>query len=155
MRRTSLRFFALLFVFACSPRAADHAVAPAPSAGPVVISLATKPGGTFKFTVVPQSIEISITNQSQIEWIVSNNTDWPLTNVQVTNFQSPSGKTDPFGNGGTFSFPSVNAANSVSKPSGAAKSGSQETYTYIVTGTITVNGNPVPVSLDPRVIISQ
>lgn len=152
MRTTSLSFFALLFVFACNTPPADRASrTAAPSAGPVVISLATKPTGAFKFTVVPSSIGISITNHEQIEWTVSNTTDWPLANVQVGNFSSSSGKTDPFGNGGTFSFPTICAGCAISMPSGPAKSGSQDTYTYNVTGTL----NNVPVSLDPRVIISQ
>jgi hypothetical protein len=153
MRKTSLSLFALLFVFACSPRPADHTAAP--SAGQVVISLVAKAGGTFGFTVAPPSISISIRNQDQIEWKVSDNTDWPLTDVQITKFQGDHGKTDPFGDGGTFSIPSVSAGHSVSKPSGPAKPGSQDSYTYIVTGTLTVNGNPTPVTLDPRLVVGD
>jgi hypothetical protein len=120
-----------------------------------VISLVAKAGGTFGFTVAPPSISISIRNQDQIEWKVSNNTDWPLTDVQITKFQGDHGKTDPFGNGGTFRIPSVNAGNSVSKPSGPAKPDSQDSYTYTVTGTLTVNGNPMAVTLDPRVVVGD
>lgn len=158
MRRTSLRFLALLFVFACSPRPADHALAPAPgiSTKQVVISLIKKADGKYYFTVNPEQVSISLKNGEQIEWIVNDATDLNLTNVQITKFLGQVTKnTDPFGNGGTFSFLSV-SANSVSEqPSGAAKPGSYDTYPYIVIGTITVNGNPVQVTLDPRVIISE
>jgi hypothetical protein len=158
MRRTSLGFFALLFVFACSPRPADHTtVAPAPGASfkQVVISLATKTNGTRFFTVVPDRVSISVQNGEQIDWIINNATDFVLTNIRITKFLGEkTGKTDPFGNGGTFSFPTVSAHSNSEQPSGAAKPDYDE-YTYIVTGTIMVNGNPVQVTLDPRVIISQ
>ena len=154
MRRTSLGFFALLFVFACS-RPATVAPAPTASFKQVVISLATKPGGKQHFTVTPDRVTISIRNGDQVEWIVSDNTDLDLTNVQITKFLGEkTGKTDPFGNGGTFTFPQVSAHSNSEQPSGAAKPDYDE-YTYIVTGTIMVNGNPVQVTLDPRVIISQ
>ena len=158
MKRTSRSLFALLFVFACSPRPADHAtVVPGPTASfkQVVISLATKAGGTRFFTVVPDRVTISVRNGDQVDWIVSDNTDLGLTNVQITKFLGETtGKTDPFGNGGTFTFPTVSAHSNSEQPSGAAKP-DYDTYTYIVTGTITVGGNQVQVTLDPRVIISQ
>jgi hypothetical protein len=158
MRRISLSFLALLFVFACSPRPADHTVAPAPTASfkQVVISLATKTNGTYFFTVTPQQVAISVKAGEQIDWIISNATDLTLTNVQITKFLGEAtGNTDPFGNGGTFSFSMVGATSNSDEHSGPAKPGSYDTYPYVVTGTVTVNGNPVQVTLDPRVIISE
>jgi hypothetical protein len=158
MRRTSLGFFALLFVFACS-RSADRAtVAPGPTASfkQVVISLATKADGKQYLTVTPDRVTISLKNGEQVQWIVSDATDWNLTNVQITKFLGErTGKTDPFGNGGTFTFPSVSAHSVSEQPSGAGQPDSYDTYNYIVTGIITVNGSQVPVTLDPRVIISE
>jgi len=151
MRRTSLSLLALLLVFACSCRPADHAVSPGPSAGSVVISLTTKPTGVFKFTVAPPSITISISRHDQFEWTVRNTTDFLLTDVQITKFKGDTGKTDPFVNGDTFSFPSVSAGSSANLASGPAKPDSQDTYSYIVTGIL----NSVPISLDPRVIITD
>jgi hypothetical protein len=116
-----------------------------------VISLTTKPTGVFKFTVAPPSISISISRHDQFEWRVTNTTDFTLTDVQITKFRGDTGKTDPFNNGGTFSFPSVCAGCTVNTASGTAKPDSQDTYSYIVTGIL----NSVPISLDPRVIITD
>jgi hypothetical protein len=158
MRRTSLSLFALLFVFACS-RPDDHAtVAPAPTASfkQVVISLATKADGKQHLTVTPDRVTISLKNGEQVEWIVSDATDWNLTNVQITKFLGErTGKTDPFGNGGTFTFPSVSAHSVSEQPSGAGQPDSYDTYTYVVTGTLTVNGTQVPVTLDPRLVVGD
>ncbi|HTG13834.1 MAG TPA: hypothetical protein VK747_01055 [Blastocatellia bacterium] len=151
MRRTSLSLLALLLVFACSCRPADHAVSPGPSAGPVVISLTTKPTGVFKFTVAPPSISISISRHDQIEWRVTNTTDFTLTDVHITLLKGDTGKTDPFNNGGTFNVPSVCAGCTVNTPSGTAKPDSQDSYNYIVTGIL----NSVPISLDPRLVVGD
>ena len=169
MKKASLSLLAvtLIFLFSCSPRPTVNGngngnTNPTISGGtagtvPVVINLGTKPGTeTYTFTVTPASAPISITNADQILWIINDSTDLGLTNVQITKFKGRStGKTDPFGNGGTFTFPSVSAHSAPDKSSGRATPGSADWYDYEVVGTITVNGKPVEVKLDPRVVISE
>ena len=157
----SLLAVTLIFLFACSPKPTYNGNANPPVAGttaasiPVVINLGTKPGSdVYCFTATPESVTISIKNADQILWIINDSTDLGLTDVKITKFKGQrTGNTDPFGNGGTFTFPEVSAHSAPDKPSGRV-AGAEDTYTYEVVGTIIVEGRPVTVKLDPRVVIS-
>lgn len=155
----SLLAVTLIFLFACSPKPTGNGNPPVAGSTaasvPVVINLGTKPGSeVYSFTATPDSVTISIKNADQILWIINDSTDLGLTDVKITKFKGlRTGDTDPFGNGGTFTFPSVSAHSAPDKPSGKAV-GAEDTYTYEVVGTIMVDGKPVTVKLDPRVVIS-
>ncbi|HSO74016.1 MAG TPA: hypothetical protein VLU47_04195 [Blastocatellia bacterium] len=160
MKKPSLSLLAIAAIVvlasACTDQRAANSVSPGGTSIPVVITLGFKPGtDTYCFSVAPATVTLSRRNGDTILWIVSDPTDLGLTDVQITKFRGEkTGKTDPFGNGGTFTFPSVSPHSAPSKPSGQPVAGSEDAYEYEVVGTIVVNGRPVTVKLDPRVVIS-
>lgn len=160
MKKPSLSLLAIaatvVLASACTYSRAASGISAAGTSIPVVITLGVKPGtDTHCFSVAPATVKLSLKDGDTILWIVSDPTDLGLTDVQITKFRGQkTGKTDPFGNGGTFSFSTVAPQSAPSKPSGRAVAGSEDTYDYEVVGTIVVNGKPVTVKLDPRVVIS-
>ena len=160
MKKPSFSLLAIAATVVLASACTDQRAASSISAGgtsvPVVITLGFKPGSdTYCFSVAPDTVTLSLKNGDQILWVVSDPTELRLMDVQITKFRGEkTGKTDPFGNGGTFSFPSVPPRSAPSKPSGQAVAGSEDSYEYEVVGTIEVKGKPVKVRLDPRVVIS-
>ena len=175
MNRTFLLALTLVFAFACSPQPGpnnngtansnstangNHAgdgIAVEAASKPVVITVGTKPStDTYYLSVAPDTVYLSASQAEQIEWIVSN----PFPNVNLSNVQIGKFKggitpnTDPFGNGGTFTFSYVAPQAAAHKLSGTtAKYG---TYTYEVTGTATIgDGAPKTLKMDPRVVVGD
>ena len=170
MNRTFLLALPLVFVFACGPQPsptgnsnsanANHSqgdITATPATIPVVITVGTKPNlDTYFLSVAPYSVTLSASNGDQIQWIVSN----PYPNVNLSNIQIGKFKggttpnTDPFGNGGTFNFSYVAPQGTALKYSGTTNR--YGTYDYEVTGTATIgSGSPIPLKMDPRVVVGD
>lgn len=171
MKRIFLSLFALTlaFGFACNPQPASNgnanrsistAVAPAHII-PVVITLGTKPLNTktYYLSIAPDSVTLSVTNGDQIQWIVSNPfKGLTLSKLQITNFKGTVyGGTDPFNNGGQFSFGLVTSQSASDTQSGVGIKGSgYDAYTYDVRGKLTLeDGKQVDVVIEPQVIINE
>jgi len=170
MNRTFLLALTLVFAFACGPQPApntnekgnsnsDEGIAAGPVTIPVVITVGTKTNSdTYFLSVAPYSVTLSASNGDQIQWIISNPfKDVNLSNIQIGKFTykgGPTPNTDPFGNGGTFTFPYVAPQTTALKFSGT--SNRYGTYDYEVSGTATINeGPPKTLKMDPRVVVGD
>jgi hypothetical protein len=122
----------------------------------VGINLALKPGkDTYHFEVAPEEVILKV-DADQVQWVVTNYTDLTLSDVSIDHFKGRStGNTDPFRNGGRFSYPAVNAHSSV----GSEKTGISsilDIFDYEISGTLTLkDGSKVTVKLDPRIVVSS
>lgn len=156
-----------MMTFACQPASNDNGNANSgnknmspgiytdPQMIPVTINLAYKRNSDiYHFEVTPPSVTIASGTQ-QIQWIISNNSDYVLSDVKVYNFKGQkTGNTDPFRNGGAFGYNAIAGRNvDASKLSGT--SDTIDTFEYEVTGILTMgDGSKVTIKLDPRVVIS-
>jgi len=122
----------------------------------VGINLALKPGkDTYHFEVAPEEVILKV-DADQVQWVVTNFTDLTLSDVSIDHFKGRStGNTDPFRNGGRFSYAAVNAHSSV----GSEKTGISsilDIFDYEISGTLTLkDGSKVTVKLDPRIVVSS
>ena len=158
-----LLVIAVAFSFGCGPQPASNTNAnanrPLDAAGttyPVGINLALKPGtDTYHFEVAPEEVILKA-DADQVQWVVTNFTDLTLSDVTIDHFKGrASGNTDPFKNGGKFTYPSVSGHSTV----GAEKTGPSnivDTFDYQISATLTLaDGKKVPVMLDPRIVVSS
>lgn len=169
MKRVFLFALALSLSISCSPKPATtghgsgtgNSNQPVPAVGPnifpVVITLGTKPGSDIYYlSVAPAVVTLSVSNADQIQWIISNPfAGLNLSNIQVTKFKGGTPpNTDPFANGGTFTFGFVPQQATTNRLSGT--SSRYGIYDYEVVGTLTLqSGATVSVKMDPRVIITD
>lgn len=151
--------------FACSPQPAinktdaigNRALAAGGTTYSVGINLALKSGSTdtYHFEVAPEDTLLKA-DTDQAQWVVTNFTDLALSDVVIDHFKGQkTGNTDPFKNGGKFTYPVVNAHST----EGSLKSGTSaivDTFDYQVSATLTLkDGKKVPVTLDPRIVVSS
>ena len=162
-----LSALALMAASACQPVSQDNGnansgnknysqgIAVDPRMVPVAINLTYKrDSDIYHFDVSPPTVTINGTTQ-QIQWIVSNTSDLDLTDVKIYNFKGEkTGNTDPFRNGGVFSYNTL-SKRSVNTSQLSGSSSAYDTYEYEVVGTLTLDdGSKVTVKLDPKVVIS-
>lgn len=122
----------------------------------VAINLALKPGtDTYHFEVAPEEVRLKA-DADQVQWVVTNFTDLVLSDVTIDHFKGrATGGADPFRNGGKFSYAAVRAHST----EGGLKTGTArvpDTYDYQISATLTLkDGRKVPVTLDPRIVVSS
>ncbi|MEK6302969.1 MAG: hypothetical protein AABO41_19840 [Acidobacteriota bacterium] len=181
MNRTFLLALTLVFAFACGPQPApnsngkgnsnstangnrgDDGIAAESGNKLVVITVGTKPpDGKYYLSVAPDIVTLSVSEGNQIEWVVSNPfPDVILSNIQIGKFTyvgGPNPNTDPFGNGGGFTFAFVAPASTAQQQSGRPGPGKDKygIYDYMVTGTATIGtGAPIALTMDPRVVVGD
>ena len=153
---------AVAFSFACDPKPTGNNNANgnrplvAGTTYTVGINLALKPGtDTYHFEVAPEEIRLKA-DADQVQWVVTNFTDLNLSDVTIDHFKGrASGNTDPFKNGGKFTYPTVMAHST----EGGQKTGTSaivDIFDYQISGTLTLkDGKKVPVNLDPRIVVSS
>ena len=174
MNRTFLLALTLVFAVACNPQPTPNsngkgngnATANSNRADetlvvgigkPVVVTVGTKPNtDTYYLSVAPASVYLSAERAEQIEWVISNPfPDVNVSNLQIGNFKGgviPN--TDPFGNGGTFTFSYIAPQAAAHKMSGT--SDKYGTYTYEVSAMATIGtGPPIKLSMDPHVVVGD
>jgi hypothetical protein len=170
MKRSLLSLFALTlsFAFACGPQPggnskpvananrAEGIAADGAALIPVVITLGSKPkdDASYYLSIAPYEVTLSKAGKDQIQWILSNPLkDLELRDVKINNFKSGA-NTDPFGNGGKFDFPYLQSQAATQQRSGPGVN--YGAYDYEVSGTLVFKtGATKPLTMDPRVIISQ
>jgi hypothetical protein len=155
----SLLALTVALSFACAPQPTGNANRPLVVGGAtytVGINLALKAGttDTYHFEVAPEEVTLKA-GADQVQWVVTNFTDLELSDVTIDHFKGrASGNTDPFKNGGKFTYPSVPQHSA----QGDLRTGTSDifdTFDYQISGMLTLkDGKKVPVNLDPRVIIS-
>ena len=121
----------------------------------VGINLAIKPGkDTYYFEVAPEEVHVKA-GADQVQWVVTNFTDLALSDVTIDNFRGrETGNTDPFKNGSKFILSKLSARSA----DGGLKTGTSaiiDTFDYQISATLTLkDGRKVPVTLDPRIVVS-
>jgi len=164
MKKTLFGLLAITaaFSFACGPQPtgnnnanANRTSVAAGTTHTVGINLVLKPGtDTYHFEVAPEEVRLKA-DADQVQWVVTNFTDLALSDVTIDHFKGrTSGNTDPFKNGGKFMYAAVHARST----DGGLKTGTStivDIFDYQISATLTLkDGKKVPVTLDPRVIIS-
>lgn len=121
----------------------------------VGINLALKSGADkYHFEVAPEEVLLKA-DLDQVQWVVTNFTDLELSDVTIDHFKGrATGSTDPFQNGGKFTYPVV-IAHSTAGSQKTGTSGIVDYFDYQISAKLTLkDGTKVSVTLDPRVIIS-
>jgi len=143
------------FSFACGPQPNRPLVAGG-TTYPVAFNLALKKDSDkYHFEVAPEEVTLKA-DADQVQWVVTNFTDFALSDVTIDHFKGrTTGNTDPFKNGGKFTYPAVNAHST----EGSLKTGTSaivDIFDYQISATLTLkDGKKVPVTLDPRIVVSS
>ncbi len=164
MKKTlfGLLAIAVAFSLACDPKptgnsnAIDNRPLAAGTTYTVGINLALKPGSdTYHFEVAPEDLNLKV-DADQVQWVVTNFTDLVLSDVTINHFKGrKTGNTDPFKNGGTFTYSAVHA-HSTEGSLKTGPSGIVDVFDYQISATLTMkDGKKIPVTLDPRIVVSS
>jgi hypothetical protein len=164
MKNTLFGLLAIVAAFCCgcnSNPTGNHAANDNRALGegktyPIGINLALKPGSdTYHFEVAPEDATLKV-EADQVQWVVTNFTDLALSDLTINHFKGRrTGNTDPFENGGTFTYPAVNGRST----EGGLRTGTSsiiDIFDYQISATLTLkDGKKVTVTLDPRIVISS